>query len=192
MLELRDYQRRTIDMLYSWWSTNKGNPCIVLPTGAGKSIIIAAFCQRALSDWPDTRILMCTHQKELIEQDFHKLMEIWPEADAGIFSAGIGLKELDNRITFAGIQSIYKHASEVGKVDLILIDEAHLINHSGTGMYRSFIEDLKKINPALKCIGLTATPYRLGHGMITDPPGPSAHPGPVPGSASGRTGWSRS
>ena len=169
-MDLRDYQKRTIEMLYSWWSTNKGNPCIVLPTGAGKSVIIAAFCQRALSDWPDTRILMCTHQKELIEQDFAKLMDVWPQADAGIFSAGIGIKKLDNKITFAGIQSIYKHASEVGKVDLILIDEAHLINHAGTGMYRSFIEDLKKINPAVKCIGLTATPYRLGHGMITDPP----------------------
>lgn len=169
-MQLRDYQTRTISQLYSWWSTNKGNPCIVLPTGAGKSVIIAAFCKQALTDYPETRILMCTHQKELIEQDYAKLKELWPQADAGIFSAGIGRKQLGNKITFAGIQSIYKHASEVGKVDLILIDEAHLINHGDTGMYRTFIEDLKVVNPALKCIGLTATPYRLGHGMITDKP----------------------
>lgn len=169
-MKLRDYQERTIDQLYKWWDTNKGNPCIVLPTGAGKSIIIAAFCQKALHDFPGTRILMCTHQKELIEQDYGKLLELWPEADAGIYSAGIGLKQLNNAITFASIQSIYRHAEEVGHVDLILIDEAHLINHEGTGMYRQFIDELKKTNPALKCIGLTATPYRLGHGMITDKP----------------------
>jgi len=169
-MKLRPYQEKTIDQLYSWWNTNKGNPCIVLPTGAGKSVIIAAFCQKALQDFPGTRILMCTHQKELIEQDYAKLLIQWPEADAGIYSAGIGLKQLDNAITFASIQSIYRHAEEVGHVDLILIDEAHLINHEGTGMYRTFIDDLTAINSALKCIGLTATPYRLGHGMITDKP----------------------
>lgn len=170
MLALRDYQERTINMIYSWWDQNEGNPCVVLPTGSGKSVIIAAFCQRALTDFPGTRIMMCTHQKELIEQDYAKLKDVWPEADAGIYSAGIGVKQLDNKITFAGIQSIYKHASEVGNVNLILIDEAHLINHESTGMYRKFIDDLKVINPALKCIGLTATPYRLSHGMITDKP----------------------
>lgn len=170
MLTLRDYQERTIDMIYDWWWRNKGNPCVVLPTGSGKSVVIAAFCRRALMDWPDTRILMCTHQKELIEQDYAKMKDVWPEADAGIYSAGIGLKQLDNRITFASIQSIYKHASEVGKVDLVLIDEAHLINHEATGMYRTFIDELTAINQYLKCIGFTATPYRLSHGMITDEP----------------------
>lgn len=169
-MQLRDYQERTIDLLYSWWNTNKGNPCIVLPTGAGKSLIIGAFTKRALTDFPGTRILMCTHQKELIEQDYAKLLTLWPEADAGIYSAGIGLKQLNNQITFASIQSIYRHAEEVGHVDLMLIDEAHLINSEDSGMYRSFIEELKLINPALKCVGLTATPYRLGHGMITDKP----------------------
>ena len=170
MLTLRQYQERTIEMIYSWFKVNEGNPCVVLPTGAGKSVVIAAFCQCALRDWPGTRILMVTHQKELIEQDYSKMKDVWPEAYAGIYSAGIGLRQLDNRITFASIQSIYRHASEVGKVNLILIDEAHLINHEDAGMYRSFIADLKKVNPYLKVIGFTATPYRLGHGMLTDQP----------------------
>ena len=170
MLTLRDYQERTIEQIYSWWQVNKGNPCVVLPTGSGKSVVIAAFCRKALNDWPETRILMCTHQKELIEQDYGKLVSVWPEVDAGIYSAGIGRKELENRITFASIQSIYKRAQEVGKVDLVLIDEAHLINHDDAGMYRRFIDELTEINPMLKCIGFTATPYRLSHGMITDEP----------------------
>ena len=170
MLTLRQYQERTIEQIYLWFKTNSGNPCVVLPTGSGKSVVIAAFCQCALKDWPDTRILMVTHQKELIEQDYNKMKDVWPEADAGIYSAGIGIKQLDNRITFAGIQSIYRHAEEVGKVNLIIIDEAHLINHEDAGMYRSFIADLKAINEHVKVIGFTATPYRLGHGMLTDQP----------------------
>lgn len=170
MLTLRPYQKRTIDMIYSWFGEHQGNPCVVLPTGAGKSVVIAAFCQFALQDWPTTKILMVTHQKELIEQDYSKMKDVWPEADTGIYSAGIGLKQLGRSITFASIQSIYRHASEVGRVNLVIIDEAHLINHEDAGMYRSFITELKQNNEHLKVIGFTATPYRLGHGMLTDHP----------------------
>lgn len=170
MYELRDYQRKSIEDLYEWFGKHEGNPCIVLPTGAGKSLVIAEFCRRAVSEYPDTRILMLTHQKELIEQDYMKLMEHWPEADAGIYSAGIGKRELGRSITFAGIQSVYRRAAELGKVDIVVIDEAHLINHEATGMYRRLLDELKASNPYTKAVGLTATPYRLGHGMITDEP----------------------
>ena len=83
MLTLRQYQERTIEMIYSWFKTNEGNPCVVLPTGAGKSVVIAAFCQCALKDWPDTRILMVTHQKELIEHYLRKYPEHIPSRGGG-------------------------------------------------------------------------------------------------------------
>ena len=66
---LRDYQQRAIDQLYDWMRQNKGHPCLVLPTGSGKSHIVAALCKDALQNWPDTRVLMLTHVKELIEQN---------------------------------------------------------------------------------------------------------------------------
>ena len=168
---LRDYQQRAIDQLYQWMRDGgEGNPCLVLPTGAGKSHIVAALCKDAVQNWPDTRILMLTHVKELILQNAEKMREHWPNAPLGIYSASIGRKELDEPITFAGIQSIAKKSAQIGHVDLIIIDECHLVSHKDEGGYRSLIAELTAINPALRVIGLTATPYRLGHGLITDAP----------------------
>jgi DNA repair protein RadD len=171
MTQLRDYQRKAIDDLYDWFAAgNSGNPCIVMPTGSGKSHIVAALCKEALQTWPDQQILMLTHVKELIEQNAEKMREHWPNAPMGIYSASIGQKHLGEPITFAGIQSIGSKADDVGHVDLVIIDECHLVNHKETGEYRRFIWELTQINPALRVIGLTATPFRLGHGYITDKP----------------------
>lgn len=168
---LRDYQQRTIDQLYAWFNAgNSGNPCLVLPTGSGKSHIVAALCKDAIQSWPDTKILMLTHVKELIEQNAEKMRLHWKGAPMGIYSASIGKKQLGEPITFAGIQSIRKKAKQIGHIDLVIIDECHLVNHRDEGGYREFLGDLQAINPAMRIVGLTATPYRLGHGLITDKP----------------------
>jgi DNA repair protein RadD len=168
---LRNYQQRTIDQLYAWFSAgNAGNPCLVLPTGSGKSHIVAALCKDALQNWPETRVLMLTHVKELIEQNAEKMRLHWPAAPMGIYSAGIGKRDIGEPITFAGIQSVRTKAEMLGHLDLVIIDECHLVNHKDEGGYRKLLADLKAINPALRVVGLTATPYRLGHGLITDKP----------------------
>jgi DNA repair protein RadD len=168
---LRPYQQRALDQLYAWFEQNpEGNPCLVAPTGSGKSHMIAAFCRSALQDFPETKILMLTHVKELIEQNANKMREHWPDAPLGIFSASMGRKDLGKEITFAGIQSIRKCAEQLGHIDIILIDEAHLVSHQDEGSYRKLITDLTIINPHLRVIGLTASPFRLGHGLITDKP----------------------
>ena len=171
MTMLREYQQRTIDQLYAWFEAGgAGNPCLVLPTGSGKSHIVAALCKDALQNWPETRVLMLTHVKELIEQNAEKMRQHWPGAPMGIYSASIGRKDLGEPITFAGIQSVRSKARELGHIDLVIIDECHLVNHKDEGGYRKLLAELKAINPSLRVIGLTATPYRLGHGLITDKP----------------------
>ena len=168
---LREYQQRTIDQLYAWFDAGgKGNPCLVLPTGSGKSHIVAALCKDALQNWPETRVLMLTHVRELITQNAEKMRQHWPGAPMGIYSASIGRRELGEPITFAGIQSVRTKARELGHIDLVIIDECHLVNHKDEGGYRSLLAELKAINPAIRVVGLTATPYRLGHGLITDKP----------------------
>lgn len=168
---LREYQQRAIDMLYAWFEAGgRGNPCLVLPTGSGKSHIVAALCKDALQNWPETRVLMLTHVKELIEQNAEKMRLHWPGAPMGIYSASIGKKQLGEPITFAGIQSIRTKAHMLGHIDLVIIDECHLVNHKDEGGYRHLLGELTAINPALRVVGLTATPYRLGHGLITDKP----------------------
>ena len=170
-MKLREYQQRTIDQLYAWFDAGgKGNPCLVLPTGSGKSHIVAALCKDALQNWPETRVLMLTHVKELIEQNAEKMRQHWPGAPMGIYSASIGRKDLGEPITFAGIQSVRTKAHQLGHTDLVIIDECHLVNHKDEGGYRRLLEQLKAINPAIRVVGLTATPYRLGHGLITDKP----------------------
>lgn len=166
---LRDYQQRSIDALHDWFAANPvGNPCLELPTGAGKSHVIAAFIRNAVKEWPETKVLMLTHVKELIEQNHAKMLEHWPDAPVGIYSASIGKKVLGQPITFAGIQSIHRHADKVGHVDLVMIDECHLLSNEQAGTYRALIADLSAINPAIRVIGLTATPFRLGQGMLTE------------------------
>ena len=168
---LREYQQRTIDQLYAWFEAgNQGNPCLVLPTGSGKSHIVAALCKDALQSWPETRVLMLTHVAELITQNAEKMRQHWPGAPMGIYSASIGKRDLGEPITFAGIQSVRSKARELGHIDLVLIDECHLVNHKDEGGYRKLLGELKAINPALRVVGLTATPFRLGHGLITDKP----------------------
>lgn len=168
---LREYQQRAIDQLYAWFEAgNRGNPCLSLPTGSGKSHIVAALCKDALQNWPETRILMLTHSKELLEQNAEKMRLHWPGAPMGIYSASVGKRQLGEPITFAGIQSVRNRAKEIGHTDIIIIDECHLVNHKDEGGYRKFLATMATINPDLRVVGLTASPYRLGHGLITDAP----------------------
>lgn len=164
----RDYQDAAHNALYKYFGEHKGNPVVAMPTGTGKSIVIGMFMQSALTLYPGTKILALTHVKELIEQNLKTLLKLWPQAPAGVYSAGIGRREHEDPITFAGIQSVHKKPELFGHVDLILIDEGHLVSPRGTTMYRKFIDALTEQNPKLKVIGFSATPFRLGQGLLTD------------------------
>lgn len=167
MMELRPYQRAAIDSLYDYFSGSVGNPLVVMPTGTGKSVVIGGFVREAISAWADTRIVVLTHVKELIAQNFQALLRAWPGAPAGIYSAGLSRRDIHAQILFAGIQSIHRHAAKVQRCDLVLIDEAHLLGRGDSGMYRAFLHDLNEINAGLlKVVGFTATPYRLDSGML--------------------------
>ena len=127
---------------------------------------MAEFIREVLEAWPDQRILIITHVRELIGQNHAELLRLWPEAPAGIYSSGLKRREIDAQILFAGIQSIHRRAYDVQRADLILVDEAHLIPRRADTMYRRFLGDLAAINPYLKVIGLTATPFRLDSGLL--------------------------
>lgn len=157
---LRDYQRQAIEALFVWFERSTGNPIVDAPTGSGKSAIIAGFCQRAISEFPATRILMLTHRKELIEQNALRLLSAWPEAPLGIYSAGLKQRNLSAPVLFAGIQSLNAKRDAIPHFDLCLVDECHLISPKQETMYGRVFEVLKDRNPAVKIIGFTATPYR--------------------------------
>lgn len=170
LLELRDYQVRAHDMLCEWMEKNDGNPCVVMPTGSGKSHTIAYFIKWGLQNWPETRILMLTGDKRLIAQNAEKMRSHWPNAPMGIYCASLKKRQLGDPITFGSIQSLINKLDDIGYIDIIIVDECDMINHKDEGQYRKLINHLKNINQHLRVVGYTATPYRMGHGLITDKP----------------------
>lgn len=169
-MKLRSYQEDAVKSIFQYFGKGcKGNPVCAMPTGTGKSVVIGAFIRKALELYPGTRVMKLTHVKELIEQNFEKLLAIWPTAPAGIFSAGLKRKDAGHPIVFGGVASVAKATLEdFGRIDLLLVDECHLISPKESTMYQVIISQLKTLNPNLKVIGFTATHYRLGSGMITE------------------------
>ena len=88
MLTLRPYQQAAIDAIYGYFAENTGHPVIVIPTAGGKSLVMASFVEGVLKAWPDQRILIVTHVRELIAQNHAELIGLWRDAPAGIYSAG--------------------------------------------------------------------------------------------------------
>lgn len=146
----------------------EANPVVALPTGTGKSYYIAEFLRRALLRFPDTRAIMSTHVKELIEQNAKRMLDVWPHAPMGIHSAGLKSRDTANPLIFGGIKSLIKSTAALGHRDLCLVDEAHLISPNAETTYQNFLTELKMRNPYLKIILITATPYRLGLGHLTN------------------------
>lgn len=123
-MKLREYQSRILDDLWDWFHKHDtGNPIVNAVVGAGKSVLIAALAQRAMTEYPGTRILVIVHQKELLQQNLEKIKSVWPGANVGIHSASVGKKDLHNDIIYATIGSIYKKAHLLGRIDLVLADE---------------------------------------------------------------------
>lgn len=166
MIELRDYQKEAVASLFKYWEIKSGNPLINAPMGAGKSIIIAAFIKLALSLYGDTRIIVLSHVAKILTQDFQKLYEMWPEAPSGVYSASLGIRQMNAQILFAMIQSIYQKGYSNRKTDLVILDEAHLLSPKDETRYRTFLKALKEINPDLKVCGFSGTPYRLDSGWL--------------------------
>lgn len=167
-MKLRWYQDEAINAVYNFLATQEGHPIIALPTGTGKSFVIAEFVRLVMTHFPTQRILNLTHVKELIVQNMEELLGIWKTAPIGVYSASVGRKEHSRPITFAGIGTIHNRAELFGHIDLVIIDECHLVSDRQKTMYRKFITKLMKINPNIRIIGLTATYYRLGLGDLTN------------------------
>jgi len=201
VFQLRDYQQEAVSKVLKHFRKSNESAVIVLPTGSGKSLVIAELARLA-----KRKILVLTHVKELVEQN-HQKYESYG-VTAGIYSAGLKLKETQHQVTFASIQSAARNLDDFNEpYSLIIIDECHRVNLASTDLsdkmskdktkdkvkgvvkndakdashggskeesqekvssnqYQQVIEKLTQVNPEVKLLGLTATPYRLGMGWI--------------------------
>ncbi len=166
IFQKRQYQFDARMALHNHVCTKKTNPCIVLPTGSGKSVVMAETIQMWKEESPWIRGCILAHRKELVIQNAGKLRASYGTNDIGIFSAGLGKRDYDSSILFASIDSIYRKSGEFPPFDFMFVDEAHRIPPSGEGKYRTFIKGCKQFNPALLVVGWTATAFRMGCGPI--------------------------
>ena len=121
-MQLRPYQQEAVEAVYNHLREKKNNPCVVLPTGTGKSLVIGQIAKDAVTLW-NGRVLILAHVKELLEQNADKIRKLCPEVPIGIFSAGLNSRNTEEPVIVAGIQSVYNKSGLLGKFDLIIVDE---------------------------------------------------------------------
>ncbi len=89
MTNLRPYQAEAVEAVHSYWRAGGGNPLIEMATGTGKSVVLAKIARDVVETY-NARVLVVTHVKDLVEQDFRATLRLWPDCPAGINSAGLG------------------------------------------------------------------------------------------------------
>lgn len=158
--QLRPYQQEAVNATVAHFKQSNDAAVIVLPTGAGKSLVIAELARIA-----QRKILVLAHVKELVEQNAEKYRATG--ATASIYSAGLNEKDIKEQIVFGSVQSVARNLAQFRQsYSLLIIDECHRLANDDNSQYRQIIDTLKDSNPELKVLGLTATPYRLDSGWI--------------------------
>jgi len=158
--QLRDYQQTAVDNAIKFFRKSKEPAAVVLPTGSGKSLVIAELARIARG-----RVLVLAHVKELVSQNYEKYVSYG--LTAGIFSASLGKKDKFEKAIFGSVQSIARAPDDffIG-FSLLVIDECHRVADDSDTQYQDVIRKLRLCNPELRILGLTATPYRMGLGWI--------------------------
>jgi DNA repair protein RadD len=128
---LRPYQQAAVDAVYEHLRERDDNPCVVLPTGTGKSLVLGQIATDAVSRWGG-RVLVLAHVKELLEQNAEKIQALCGDLDVGVYSAGLKRRDTDHSVIVAGIQSVYRRACELGSFDLVIVDELCKAQHNSS------------------------------------------------------------
>jgi superfamily II DNA or RNA helicase len=163
-LKLRDYQQEALDTLFNAWSTGMKRPAIVLPTGAGKTVIFAALIQKVVEQ--GRRPMVLVHRDELVNQTVNKIRQAAPGASIGIIKAERH-EATGYDVVIASIQTLGKtarlEATDPSAFDVLIVDECH---HAYARTWRQTLEHFGCFNPKSNsvAVGLTATMERAdGH-----------------------------
>ena len=148
---LRPYQEKAVNAGIGFFTGPRRFPALmVLPTGSGKSLIIASIVKQI-----EGHTLIFQPSKEILEQNVDKIISYDPFLDVSVFSASMNQKKI-SKITYATIGSAINKKESFEHFDNVIIDETHLLNASD-GMYKRFLSHIGN----KKVLGLTATPYRM-------------------------------
>ncbi|MFA5715701.1 MAG: DEAD/DEAH box helicase [Candidatus Paceibacterota bacterium] len=165
---LRDYQSEAVDAIFNCWDKGVNKDLLISsPTGSGKSVIIAELIRRLVEGWPEIRIIVITDSRELIVQNKNALNLHAKKISTGVFSAGLGKRQSGGAsVIFCGIQTVYNKAFQFEKIDVILIDECHMISRKAQSRYFKFFKDMALANPNVCRVGFSATIWRTDSGLL--------------------------
>lgn len=129
--------------------------------------MIAEFIRQIYERWDHMKVVMLIDDMKLLQQNMDELREVFPAVDAGFYCASLKQKRLNNAVTLASIQSIYKKAALLNKApNVIIVDEGHRISHKTQTKYRKFIDDCLALNPRCKVVGWSGSKYRTDTGHV--------------------------
>lgn len=167
----RYYQIEAHNAAMDFLAKESGNPLIGLPTGTGKSIVIAMLIYTIVS-YPYSRVMCVTHVKELLTQNAAALEVVSKDIRFGYHCSGLRKKDCHSDVIFASVQTarktVQKTPNAFGNIDILIIDEAHLVNTEDNTNYKVLIDALRMSNRNIRIIGLTATPFRMKNGSLID------------------------
>ncbi len=156
-----------MDRVKKSFEQRNGFVLIQAATGAGKTIIFCSLIKELLEATPYLRIAVVAHRRELAAQARDKLLNVWPEAPIGLACSSLDKKsDLSHAVTIGTIQTLARQ-SKFTPFHIVIIDEVHRLPIKDVdSQFGQFLKDLLQLNPGLQVLGVTATPFRLGHGYI--------------------------
>lgn len=174
LLKLRSYQTKAITAIHEHWSAGSTRIAVVLPTGAGKTVVFTHLAEEYLKANPGKRVLVLAHTDELVLQAANKMKQVAPERTVGIVKAA--QDETHAEVVVASVQSLRSKTrrDRIRNVGLIVCDEAHhgvartyrtIFEHFGALKGRDAAEDWE---PTSRLAGFTATLVRSDKEKLSD------------------------
>lgn len=177
ILKLRGYQDHAISAILKAWEEGVRRPAVVLPTGAGKTVIFAHL-GKIMHETQGKRSLVLVHTNELVDQAVAKFRDVAPNLTVGVVKAERN-EHADADIIVATVQTLRSTArrSQLTNIGVVIVDECH---HATAQTYRDILyhfgaladlddpwpEELPE-EPAL-AVGFTATLARNDSSSLGD------------------------
>ncbi|MGJ5032339.1 DEAD/DEAH box helicase family protein [Bradyrhizobium sp. HKCCYLS2038] len=160
MIQLRPHQIDAADAVEDAYRAGMMRPLVDSCVGSGKSLTMAELARRAWAR--GERTIICAHRESLVEQNAEACRKLGLQV--GINAAKLGERTWRAPVISAMINSVYNSAQQFGPVANIFTDEAHLVPHSESGMYREFLRGF----PNARKPGFSGTVFRLQGGSLVE------------------------
>ena len=154
-LHLREHQSWVIDALRDGFKNGHRAQLLYAPTGFGKTEVAISLMKATADNYK--RSAMILDRIVLVDQTSQRLERY--NIEHGVYQANHWKYNTYEKIQVCSAQTLERR-QDFPKIDMLVVDECHIA--------RKQINDFIKNNPEMKVIGLTATPFTKGLGLLYD------------------------